>query len=189
MKLPCWPSQAIFIVTILVSLSTGQDSDGPSPYGAEFAPDVVSIDVPWNNDFPAYEGLTLPNLDDIDVNTTDPSADLYDASSVSSLSGRSAQDFFLRIMPLGASITEGVRSSDGNGYRRALRDQLRFKGWNVNMVGSKQNGKMADRVSLLCRALHPKLLRLTTTLCARTMKVIPAGSSLRFTAPGRNLRG
>ncbi|CAD0113390.1 unnamed protein product [Aureobasidium uvarum] len=48
-------------------------------------------------------------------------------------------------MPLGASITEGVRSSDGNGYRRAIRDQLRFKGWKVNMVGSKQNGKMADR--------------------------------------------
>lgn len=144
-----WLFRAIFIITSLIFLSDAQDSDGPSPYGDGFASDVVSIDMPWNNDFPTYEGSTLPNLDDVDVNTTDPSADLFDTSSVSSLNGRSAQDFFLRIMPLGASITEGVRSSDGNGYRRALRDQLRFKGWKVNMVGSKQNGKMADRVSPL----------------------------------------
>ncbi|KAK4450304.1 integrin alpha N-terminal [Podospora aff. communis PSN243] len=59
--------------------------------------------------------------------------------------GRRAQNFYLRIMPLGASITEGVGSSDGNGYRKWLRSQLRWKGWQVNMVGSKQNGNMADK--------------------------------------------
>ncbi|KAM0209842.1 hypothetical protein ACHAQD_011019 [Fusarium lateritium] len=51
----------------------------------------------------------------------------------------------LRIMPLGASIVTGVGSSTGNGFRKPLRDQLRFKGWLVNMVGSKQNGNMVDR--------------------------------------------
>ncbi|KAL2064102.1 hypothetical protein VTL71DRAFT_4596 [Oculimacula yallundae] len=51
----------------------------------------------------------------------------------------------LRIMPLGASIVTGVGSSSGNGFRKPLRDQLRFKGWAVNMVGSKMNGNMADR--------------------------------------------
>ncbi|QPC77957.1 hypothetical protein HYE68_008709 [Fusarium pseudograminearum] len=51
----------------------------------------------------------------------------------------------LRILPLGASIVSGVGSSTGNGFRKPLRDQLRFKGWDVNMVGSKQNGNMKDR--------------------------------------------
>ncbi|KAL3468175.1 SGNH hydrolase-type esterase domain-containing protein [Aspergillus heterothallicus] len=50
----------------------------------------------------------------------------------------------LRILPLGASITYGVHSSDANGYRRVLRDQLRSDGWEVNMVGSQSNGNMRD---------------------------------------------
>jgi hypothetical protein len=60
----------------------------------------------------------------------------------------------LRIMPLGASITEGIASSPRNGrssffsvglvartdswvtsgYRRKLREQLRFDGYEVDMV-------------------------------------------------------
>ncbi|KAM7185430.1 hypothetical protein V8F20_011802 [Naviculisporaceae sp. PSN 640] len=56
-----------------------------------------------------------------------------------------AGNFYLRIMPLGASITYGQMSTDGNGYRKALRDQLRYDGWNVNMVGSNSGGTMNDR--------------------------------------------
>lgn len=52
--------------------------------------------------------------------------------------------FELRILPLGASITWGAQSSDGNGYRKDLRDQLRFEGWEVDMVGSVTHGTMAD---------------------------------------------
>ncbi|KAK8022879.1 fg-gap repeat domain-containing protein [Apiospora marii] len=44
----------------------------------------------------------------------------------------------LRILPLGASIVWGQGSSDQNG------DQLRYRGWEVNMVGSKRNGRMTD---------------------------------------------
>lgn len=55
--------------------------------------------------------------------------------------------FYLRVMPLGASIVEGVKSSDGNGFRDELRSQLEAKNWRVNMVGSKQNGNMTDNVS------------------------------------------
>ena len=49
-------------------------------------------------------------------------------------------------MPLGASITYGTASSDGNGYRAALRTQLVAEpGSNkVNMVGSRQAGTMLD---------------------------------------------
>ncbi|KAL4902699.1 SGNH hydrolase-type esterase domain-containing protein [Aspergillus multicolor] len=52
--------------------------------------------------------------------------------------------FLLRVMPLGASITVGYRSSDGNGYRKALREQLRYAGWEVDMVGGLANGTMKD---------------------------------------------
>lgn len=61
------------------------------------------------------------------------------------------QDFYLRIMPLGASITEGDPSppddDSGNGYRKFLRDKLRSEGWKVNMVGNMRRGTMQDNVS------------------------------------------
>lgn len=49
-------------------------------------------------------------------------------------------------MPLGASIVFGYRSTDGNGFRGHLRDDLRQDGWEVDMVGSNSNGTMCDRV-------------------------------------------
>ncbi|CAI6328793.1 unnamed protein product [Periconia digitata] len=60
------------------------------------------------------------------------------------LDKRQQKLFPLRVLPLGASITYGTASSDGNGYRKALRDQLRFSGWEVNMVGNQQGGRMTD---------------------------------------------
>ena len=53
----------------------------------------------------------------------------------------------LRVLPLGASITWGTASSDKNGYRKALRDAMRFAGHPVSMVGSHRNGDMNDNVS------------------------------------------
>ncbi|KAF5856297.1 hypothetical protein ETB97_007533 [Aspergillus alliaceus] len=50
----------------------------------------------------------------------------------------------LRILPLGASITWGVNSATGNGYRKPLRDQLTSAGWEVDMVGTKHHGSMKD---------------------------------------------
>jgi hypothetical protein len=50
----------------------------------------------------------------------------------------------LRILPLGASIVFGQSSSDGNGFRLGLRNQLIFNGNPVNMVGSVNTGTMAD---------------------------------------------
>ena len=63
---------------------------------------------------------------------------------------RRAGDFWLRIMPLGASITAGdlepPGDNSGNGYRKYVRDALREAGWRVNMVGSYAKGNMTDRV-------------------------------------------
>lgn len=61
-------------------------------------------------------------------------------------------DFYLRIMPLGASITRGQPADPSdpnqNGYRKFIRDRLRLDGWKVNMVGSYSSwGNMADGVS------------------------------------------
>jgi len=50
----------------------------------------------------------------------------------------------LRIMPLGASITWGTESEDGNGYRKVLRDDLVTAGFSVDMVGSQKSGDMED---------------------------------------------
>ena len=59
---------------------------------------------------------------------------------------------WLRIMALGASITQGQRG-DGNtsndvshnGYRKPLRDQLRSRDYQVNMIGCMSTGQMRDR--------------------------------------------
>jgi lysophospholipase L1-like esterase len=56
-----------------------------------------------------------------------------------------AQNVDLRIMPLGASITNGVGSSSGNGYRQFLLESLNGAGFPVDYVGSQQSGDMPDR--------------------------------------------
>lgn len=54
-----------------------------------------------------------------------------------------ADEVQLRILPLGASIVYGLKSSDGNGFRYPLRNQL-VNGNPVNMIGSVHAGTMAD---------------------------------------------
>lgn len=130
------------VLPLVLQLVTAQHWDGPSPYGQNFAPDVKSVDAGWNFSYPAFEGnASYPR-------GTTASDDGFgnEFNYTRTVIARAAKDFYLRILPLGASITEGSQSTDGNGYRKWLRLQLRFKGWKVNMVGSKQNGNMADRV-------------------------------------------
>lgn len=67
--------------------------------------------------------------------------------STSTLQKRDNGTFLLRVMPLGASITMGYQSTDHNGYRKALRQQLRHAGWQVDMIGSLRNGTMHNNVS------------------------------------------
>ncbi|KAI0141665.1 carbohydrate esterase family 3 protein [Xylariaceae sp. FL1272] len=47
-------------------------------------------------------------------------------------------------MPLGASITYGLKSTDGNGYRKDLRVKLIDNGNPVNYVGTQNSGTMLD---------------------------------------------
>ncbi|KAI6753878.1 hypothetical protein HG530_013054 [Fusarium avenaceum] len=50
----------------------------------------------------------------------------------------------LRLMPLGGSVTYGVGSSDGNGYRKFLQDMLLINGYQVRFVGSRKSGSMEN---------------------------------------------
>jgi len=51
----------------------------------------------------------------------------------------------LRILPLGASIVYGLKSTDGNGFRNALRNKLISNGNPaVDFIGSNHCGTMAD---------------------------------------------
>ena len=56
--------------------------------------------------------------------------------------------FPLRILPLGASITWGQASTDGNGYREHLRELLEQRDTTVDMVGTVHSGHMSDNVSI-----------------------------------------
>jgi hypothetical protein len=72
---------------------------------------------------------------------------LVSSDEVSALQSRDIKPFPLRVLPLGASITMGYKSADGNGYRKWLRQQLRYAGWDVDMVGTTKSGTMHDNVS------------------------------------------
>lgn len=50
----------------------------------------------------------------------------------------------LSLMPLGGSVTYGVGSSHGNGYRQFLRDLLLADGFQVCFVGSRRSGSMSN---------------------------------------------
>ena len=50
----------------------------------------------------------------------------------------------LRILTLGASITAGVDSTDGNGYRLDLQQKLEDNGNNVTYVGTRFRGQLLD---------------------------------------------
>lgn len=50
-----------------------------------------------------------------------------------------------RLMPLGGSVTQGVGSSTGAGFRRPLLEMLQGHGFDVQMVGSRKTGSMPNK--------------------------------------------
>ncbi|KIN00783.1 carbohydrate esterase family 3 protein [Oidiodendron maius Zn] len=60
------------------------------------------------------------------------------------IGGAFPNNLVLRILPLGASIVFGTDSSDGNGFRKDLRNQLIANNASVNYVGEVQAGNMLD---------------------------------------------
>lgn len=137
------PRQSLLCGLGLIFLAqhvASQNWDGPSPHPDGLAPDTTVADG-WNSSYPGFEGIDsdYPSL-------VDGFDGVNGNESSSVLETRDVKDFYLRILPLGASIVQGVKSSDENGFRKLLRQQLRWKGWKVNMVGTKNEGTMNDNV-------------------------------------------
>jgi hypothetical protein len=148
----------------------------------------TNVDTAWDDYYPPYEGNTTGAIHtDDNYSPTDPDLDPDSTSNqtvTAALGRRAAKDFYLRLMPLGASIVEGSRSTDGNGFRRWLREQLRWKGWKVNMVGSRQTGQMKDKVSVRPR----EAITVNVDSSHRIMRGIPAGSRIRSMEPSLSLK-
>ncbi|RYO93944.1 hypothetical protein DL763_004218 [Monosporascus cannonballus] len=78
-------------------------------------------------------------------------------------------DIPLRISPLGASVTWGTGSTDGNGHRGPLCASLVGAGYTVNMVGFTLNGAMKDNENdgypgLVVHEIHGKSDRVSWEL-------------------------
>ncbi|CAJ0551515.1 Ff.00g114450.m01.CDS01 [Fusarium sp. VM40] len=65
-------------------------------------------------------------------------------STIRHISQVTSPNISLRLMPLGGSVTYGVGSSDGNGYRKFLQDMLLAQGYQVRFVGSRKSGSMKN---------------------------------------------
>ncbi|KAK0714151.1 hypothetical protein B0T26DRAFT_678393 [Lasiosphaeria miniovina] len=131
---------AVTSAFLSIEIVDAQAPDCASSWGTGFALDVASVDIPPTTTNPPYEVSTAPDLADSDSgNSTEPVADLVRRAD-------KKRDFFLQVMPLGASITRGLRLADGTGYREWIRWQLRSTRWKANMVGSEQDRVMVDRV-------------------------------------------
>jgi lysophospholipase L1-like esterase len=81
-------------------------------------------------------------------------------------------------MPLGDSITAGVGSSDWGGYRDLLWEKIRESKWNIQFVGSEQDGpatltdraneghpgwridQISDKIEPWLQATHPQIILL-----------------------------
>lgn len=122
------------LLTFLAVPLHGQSVDNFSPWTnavTGFAPDVSLADD-WNAIYPQYEGMSPLPADNSGATGSDGPDDGGLDTTNSTLAPRASKDFYLRVMPLGASITQGFHSKDNNGYRKWIRQQLRWQGWKVN---------------------------------------------------------
>jgi hypothetical protein len=98
---------AMGIASTLLFSASARPTDH-SPWGTENAIDTVDVPEDLISNLTLYGGFSKQSS-------------LIPQSHP--LERRAAKDFYLRIMPLGASITYGWDSTDVNGYRKHLRDQ------------------------------------------------------------------
>ncbi|MEU5314102.1 ricin-type beta-trefoil lectin domain protein [Streptomyces sp. NPDC021562] len=78
------------------------------------------------------------------IGTASPAAAATGTGSPASTARAAAAPTALRLMPLGDSITWGVGSPSGNGYRSFLWNRLANEGHALDFVGSGRNGTMSD---------------------------------------------
>ncbi|KAF5341931.1 hypothetical protein D9611_001090 [Ephemerocybe angulata] len=87
----------------------------------------------WELCLPATSGTT----------TTTPST-TTPITTTTATSPTATQAAPIIVLPLGDSITWGIGSSDGNSYRKELKDELLKDGVTVDYIGTLKNGDMDD---------------------------------------------
>ncbi|KAF7337152.1 Lipolytic enzyme [Mycena venus] len=91
-----------------------------------------------------YYSQCLPGTATTTATTTSTTATITTTTGTSSAPGStSTTGLTIRLLPLGDSITFGLESSDGNGYRSTLHNLLQV-GNTVDFIGSLKSGTMAD---------------------------------------------
>lgn len=120
---------------------------GPSFAAAEALVPVDSID---QSGAPTTVSVSLPNATssaDSIGESDEGFRSITKERELNVLDPRDDKPFSLRILPLGASITYGLRSTDGDGYREDFLKTVESDGWNSTMIGSVRAGTMKDNVS------------------------------------------
>lgn len=99
--------------------------------------------------------------------TSKSSSNTDEGKSENSKATGEKKPFTLRVLPLGASITYGYKSSDGNGYREYFLEMVEADGWDVNMVGSVRHGDMKENVS--ANSIYPRMGQLQSSNMASSI--------------------
>lgn len=98
---------------------------------------LAAVGLAWGTAAPALAG-TAPAPASALAPAPTPASALADSADPAAVASS------LRLMPLGNSITDGVGSSTGNGYRGPLWDALAAEGHPLDFVGSSRAGSMSD---------------------------------------------
>ncbi|KAI0901214.1 carbohydrate esterase family 3 protein [Annulohypoxylon nitens] len=139
---PSWSSRlsffrtkrAIFALTSLVVVSIVLIALG-----------ATHVLTPNSKSDPASDDSSLGNDEQLsDTNTTSDGIMSAVGNWKPENSTSIAKGVPLRIMSLGASLVRGEFSTDSNGFRKTMRNQLVELGIPVNMVGSQRFGDMLD---------------------------------------------
>ncbi|KAJ7481826.1 lipolytic enzyme, partial [Mycena latifolia] len=97
---------------------------------------VCTFSNPWYSQ--CLPGIATTTTVTTATTTTSRSTTFAPSSTSTSTTGLN-----IRLLPLGDSITFGLQSSDGNGYRSTLHNLLQ-PGNTVDFIGSLKSGTMAD---------------------------------------------
>ncbi|KAF6746683.1 lipolytic enzyme [Ephemerocybe angulata] len=90
----------------------------------------------------AYYAQCLPATSGTTTNTPSPTPPITTTTATSPTASTQAAPII--VLPLGDSITWGIGSSDGNSYRKELKEELLKDSVTIDYIGTLKNGNMED---------------------------------------------
>ena len=120
-------------------------SESPAPSPELPAPPDPDVPASPDPEVPASPDPDVPAAPDPDVPASpDPGIPASPEPPVAPSPTAPSRTGPIRILPLGDSLTWGVGSTDGSGYRTRLRSALTAAGLRVHFVGSQRSGAGPD---------------------------------------------